>query len=706
MSVASMWVRLAAAALGASMVTTAGCGGGGGSGGGSLPPPGGVPSVFVVTTDFDTGSFSVFPLGQPEAIARSLGDIHSDAVARTHGGLVYVVNRLGGDSIQAIDPAAGWATLWQCSVGNGTNPHDIVFVAPDKAYVTLYERATLAIVDPSVGPTCTGFLRGSVDLGPLADADGVPEMDQAALVGSRLYVTLQRLDRRNFFQPTEASVLAVIDTATDALVDVDPTTPAVDGIRLAGTNPFAESHGLTVDAATGAILVGSVGSFGVIGDGGIERIDTRTNRSEGFLVTERDLGANITDFVLVSDRQAYALLLDRASTNSLVRFDPTTRAVTGTLLTSSEFLVDIELDPTRHELYVTDRTLAHPGLRIFSPSDDRELTAAPIDTGLAPFDIVFVGGEEPAPPGAVAVAPGFYVGTTTEGQPIALEVASIDTVYLVCGGRTVRANAGGQVAPAGTFAVTVGGISIDGQFDGQGGVTGTLAGAGCSADFTATRRPGARDTDGDGVPDLVDPDSAPPACGNGTRESGEQCDDGNASNADDCLTTCVAASRGDGVVWIGHEECDGADTPCGAGAHCGADCRCHAAVPSCSATTVTIDLETPVPIAAAAVVLDYPEDAVAIPGSGDAPAVTARIRVLTDARLFGNGAPNDQDDRLRFTLVALDGVGAGPLLEVRFDCLGARPAARAFQCTVTDAVALDGVTPVPEAACTLHIRSE
>src|SRR5215203_5118596 len=150
---------------------------------GETPPPLEGTSAFVVTSDFQTGSFAVFPVLQPEAVARNVERIHSDAVARAHDGLVYVVNRLGGDNIQAIDPAAGYATRWQCSVDNGSNPHDIAFAAPDKAYVTLF-------------------------------------------------VTLQLLDRRNFFRPTERSLLALVDVATDTVVG---------SIPLSGTNPFAES---------------------------------------------------------------------------------------------------------------------------------------------------------------------------------------------------------------------------------------------------------------------------------------------------------------------------------------------------------------------------------------------------------------------------------------------------------------------------------
>ena len=46
------------------------------------------------------------------------------------------------------------------------------------------------------------------------------------------------------------------------------------------------------------------------------------------------------------------------------------------------------------------------------------------------------------------------------------------------------------------------------------------------------------------------------ACGDGVVEGVEQCDDGNDDNTDACLTTCVAATCGDGFVELGVEQCD------------------------------------------------------------------------------------------------------------------------------------------------------
>ncbi len=53
-----------------------------------------------------------------------------------------------------------------------------------------------------------------------------------------------------------------------------------------------------------------------------------------------------------------------------------------------------------------------------------------------------------------------------------------------------------------------------------------------------------------------------PRCGDGIVDSaaGEACDDGNLTNSDACPDgvggTCQPATCGDGIVWIGHEQCD------------------------------------------------------------------------------------------------------------------------------------------------------
>jgi hypothetical protein len=333
--------------------------------------------AFVTATDFQTGGFATASLDEPRTVdpvapARQLG---SDPVPRTFAGGVYVINRSPGDNIQALDPGNGFATRWQCSTGNGSNPQDFALLDAGKAYVTLFAEPDLLVVNPSPSPDCHDFLRSSIDLSAYADSDGVPEMDQMAIVDGILYVSLQRL---NNFAPAAPGAIVAVDTATERVVNE---------FDLGAENPFGNTKGLTV--RNGDLLVGEVGAFGT-NDGGVERIALPSGQSKGFIVTEEALGGDINDFAVVSDRLAYALVALPDFSTSVVAFDPGSGAVTSTLLAHGEFYSDIEVND-RGELYVVDRTFANPGLRVFRAADGTELTANPLRVGdLPPFQLVFL----------------------------------------------------------------------------------------------------------------------------------------------------------------------------------------------------------------------------------------------------------------------------------------------------------------------------
>jgi hypothetical protein len=337
--------------------------------------------AFVITTNFMAGSFATIGLDEPRQISGSTAQrrVHSDAVVRTRNGLVYVVNRRFADNIQVLDPSSDFRTLLQCSTGNGTNPHDIAFAGDGKAYVTLFEERELLIVNPHAQPDCKDFVRGAIDLGALADADGTPDMDLMAVVGDRLYVSVQRLDINSVLRlPAGRGALAVIDTASDTLIDT---------IELSGENPFAATKGLTVRA--GKLYIAQAGRFGVM-DGGIERVDLASGQPEGFFVTEEDLGGDVTDFVLVSEHLAYAIVSRRDFSTALVAFDPLTATVVNTLLERDGYtLFDLELND-RGELFLTDRARQRNGVHIFRATDGAALTSLPIDVGLTPFEVVFI----------------------------------------------------------------------------------------------------------------------------------------------------------------------------------------------------------------------------------------------------------------------------------------------------------------------------
>jgi hypothetical protein len=342
--------------------------------------------AYVTTTDFSTGALSAVTLAS-RAVATDVASVHSDATLRWWGGRLYVVNRYGQDNIQVIDPAQGYATLRQFSTGNGSNPQDIAVVSATKAYVSCYALAQVLVVDPSAGT-----VTGSVSLAPLAGSDGVPEAARMALVDGHLFVALQRLVG---FAPAETSLVAVIDTAADTLVDVHPGRPGVQGIPLVGRDPVTTFE---YDPFGGRLLIGCAGAFGAL-DGGIEAIPVVRGdvidplaplwASSGFVITEQALGGDIGDLAFLLPGHSYATVSDASFHTSVVAWSALTGQKRATVYASDGFdLPDMAVSPARDELWVCDTRYAAPGLRVFRCSDDAPL-AGPLPTGLPPYQIVF-----------------------------------------------------------------------------------------------------------------------------------------------------------------------------------------------------------------------------------------------------------------------------------------------------------------------------
>ena len=336
--------------------------------------------LFVITTDFATGSTAFLAANAAEAEVNLLG-IHADAVGHYHDGRVYIVNRLGQDNILVLD-AMDWRTpLTQFSVGNGTNPHDIEIVAPDKAYISRYDAASLLIVNPQDGAEL-----GQIDLSAFADADGLPEVSQIVRVGERLYLSCQRLDRNSGWGPADISYLIVVDLATDTLVDVDPDAEGVQGIALSAANPNSM-------AVVGEqIAVGGVVNFGDRA-GGVEIVDVATNRSLGLAVREENLGGDIASVVLVDHNRGYAVVTDANFANSVRPFELSSGTVGAPLENiSGGFIPSLAVDGDR--LIVADRGSfddpASAGLKFYDAATGAFLRG-PIDTGLPPANIVVLG---------------------------------------------------------------------------------------------------------------------------------------------------------------------------------------------------------------------------------------------------------------------------------------------------------------------------
>ena len=335
---------------------------------------------WIITTDFGVfGRVESFSPAAPWTPSGELTVIPGDAVGRHHQGLVYVVGRGGSNLIRIHDPANGFALVREFSIGAGRNPQDIAFDGQGRAFVSCYDEAVLLLVDTDAGEVVQTF-----DTSSFADGDGLPETAWLRVHGDRLYVTCQKLDRNNWYAPDGPGLLLVMDL--DTLQWLDP-------IQLTGGDPYTK---IRLDGQ-GRFLVGCVGYWAVL-DGGLEVVNPATGLSEGFLLTEAELGGDILNFDFADGDVLYALTSDAAFVTRISRVDTVSGSVTPLVTSTGYDLADLAWDGD-FQLYVADRQTTAPGIRVFDSVSGSELTTGAVTTGLPPFQFILpsAGNLSPVP---------------------------------------------------------------------------------------------------------------------------------------------------------------------------------------------------------------------------------------------------------------------------------------------------------------------
>ncbi len=322
--------------------------------------------LLVLTTDYATyGGATVVERRADWEAEIDAATVTSDAVARWHDGLYYVVNR-GAASIQVLDPAQGLAELRQFSVGVGRTPHDIAFAPDGTAYVSCYDEAVFLRVD-----TVAGAVTGNWSTAAFADADGLPETSWMQAVGNLIYVTCQRLDRNDWWNPAGGSRLLVFDTVAGDWLDP---------VMLTGQNPYAQPH-MTPDGR--GLHVATTG-FWLTPDAGLERVDLVTGQSGAYVATEQELGGEILSFVVAGPAHGWCVVSDAAFVTHLKTFVPGGGAVTTIASAGGYDYVDVSWDG-EDLVYLCDRSVGASGLRVFDAWTGVELTPAPVAVGRPPF---------------------------------------------------------------------------------------------------------------------------------------------------------------------------------------------------------------------------------------------------------------------------------------------------------------------------------
>lgn len=344
--------------------------------------------LFVHTSDFSTGSYSTLTLGPPFRSYSKLGFTHSDAISKYNSidEKVYVINRLGSDSVQVLDPNLNFETTREFALESGSNPQDMVFLSLEKAYVSLYEKPYILIINPK-----TGKKIGKIDLSSYSDPDGVPEAHQFFLhsVGSKtyLYLTLQRLNRFNLFKPTDYSLLLIIDPFLDIVVHA---------LKLKGTNPNSK---IIYSPLTGNLHFSSLGNYGRYYslDGGIESITpneiARNTVVNEFLFSEKELNGEVSDFAILADGSFYAILTDNEFNSYFIKTSINDKA-------SRQILYSVRFDQGGYlsalevfngeYIFLADRILRNSGIWVYDILSGSFDPDSPVDLGLPPASMTII----------------------------------------------------------------------------------------------------------------------------------------------------------------------------------------------------------------------------------------------------------------------------------------------------------------------------
>jgi len=210
--------------------------------------------------DYSAGGLAVVGL-DPDGPASPVDvtSLHGDAVVQVDGTTIYAINRLGMDTIRRYDTLDGLPT-WELSTGRGSNPQAAAGSAGGRLLVTRYAEPEAWIVDAA-----DGALLDTVDLGELADGDGIPEAAGAVVEGERAFVAIQRIARPGGWIAEPEGRIAIVDLATGTL----------EASHAVGPNPILAAHpagGVLVAAEDGLWRVEPEGAVGPTLPDGLEGV--------------------------------------------------------------------------------------------------------------------------------------------------------------------------------------------------------------------------------------------------------------------------------------------------------------------------------------------------------------------------------------------------------------------------------------------------
>ncbi|MDY6850449.1 MAG: choice-of-anchor U domain-containing protein [Thermodesulfobacteriota bacterium] len=288
-------------------------------------------AVVICSTDYTTYAHSLIPIDRPRTARNNLVPTDAETTVAAYGRYFYRIEKFRSDNVIKFDMDAPTTPVWQFSTNDAgsdvsSNPYDLIFVSSVKAYLLRYGTTKAWIVNPSA-TTAAEFKIGEIDLSDYADADGIPEMAGAVIADGKLFIICQRLDRDNWWEPSNTAYVAVFNTATDTEIDTGKGgADGLKGIPLPIRNPL----GIQYLSDNDTVYVQGIGSYGAGYTGGIADLDPTTYDTNIVLDDGDDNNhpyGRISGMALVSPTKCYFIGYDGWGDNTLYSFNPSTDAV-------------------------------------------------------------------------------------------------------------------------------------------------------------------------------------------------------------------------------------------------------------------------------------------------------------------------------------------------------------------------------------------
>jgi len=327
------------------------------------------------------GAFGVLDAAPPFPLAAGFRAAEPGSVLRAHGKYAYLLSRTTG--VLAVHELGKAKQKKRWELGAASEPQDLVVLGPRLAYVSRQRATHLLRIDPK-----NGRRREVVDFSHLADADGNPDLGNLLVRDGRLYVQIRRRDDNGSFAPP--AMIAVVDLATETLVDADPATDGVQAIVLAGTSP---KMAMQVIGEPPKLFVSASGAF--MDAGGLERIDLDTLTSEGLVIAEEDgvVGADLGAFVMTSASEGFLVF----STDLLLSSHLLPFSIPGGVAPGPEWIVSLDYfaptlayDPETGLLYYPHNGASDTGVHVFDAATGERLTETAAPAPGPPTDLLFL----------------------------------------------------------------------------------------------------------------------------------------------------------------------------------------------------------------------------------------------------------------------------------------------------------------------------